>query len=328
MSKKANPVTLGIFMVAGLALAIAGVLLFTSSKLFANTEKYVLYFDASVKGLNPGAPVKFRGVTVGSVTEVMIRLNQAEGDLTVPVIIEIDQNQLRQKSDRTIQLQDPAAFASMVDQGLRATLQAQSFVTGLLYVELEILPEAGPPVFHQVKKIHPEIPTVPTQITELMRNLAQVDVSAMADKLNSILNKLDDSLDALQLQQINHGLTNVLASLNHLVQSPELTNALAALNGALQEFRSLTQEIRHRVPPLADGADQTLAQARRTLSDLQRTVQDVRDLISPQAPLRRDVLQAVEELGQAAKSIADLADYLSRNPRAILSGRTRPEPKK
>ena len=75
MSKRANPATIGIFISVGLALGVGAVLLFSSARFFTKTEKYILYFDGSVLGLNPGAPVKFRGVTVGSVRDILIHHN-------------------------------------------------------------------------------------------------------------------------------------------------------------------------------------------------------------------------------------------------------------
>src|SRR5208283_5280974 len=60
--KTSNPTALGVFLVIGLALGVAGVLIFSSGTLFHPQQKSILYFDGSLKGLNPGAPVKFRGV--------------------------------------------------------------------------------------------------------------------------------------------------------------------------------------------------------------------------------------------------------------------------
>src|SRR4051812_45476207 len=98
MSKKANPAVLGLFIVAGLVLAVTGIVLFTSWKIFSKTEKYILYFDASVRGLNPGAPVRFRGVTVGTVIDTLIHHNQASDDTDMPVIIEIDESLVQKKT--------------------------------------------------------------------------------------------------------------------------------------------------------------------------------------------------------------------------------------
>src|SRR5213594_797756 len=104
MSKKANPASIGLFLVVGLAVGIAGLLLFSSQNLFHPQHMDILYFNASLKGLNPGAPVKFRGVTIGSVAEVLIRHNQASNDFSMPVVITIDKKVAQAKSDDLLQI--------------------------------------------------------------------------------------------------------------------------------------------------------------------------------------------------------------------------------
>ena len=97
MSKKANPTSIGIFIFIGLLLGVCGLLLFTSSKLFTPTAKFIIYFDNSLSGLNEGAPVKYRGVTIGSVSRVMIHYNQATNDSAMPVIIELREDLIRRR---------------------------------------------------------------------------------------------------------------------------------------------------------------------------------------------------------------------------------------
>src|SRR5215813_1066220 len=104
MSKKANPASVGLFLIFGLALLVAGVLIFTSRSAFHPHQKEILYFDASLKGLNPGAPVKFRGVTIGSVVEVLIRHNQAGNDFSMPVLITLDKKVAQAKSDELLEI--------------------------------------------------------------------------------------------------------------------------------------------------------------------------------------------------------------------------------
>jgi len=327
MSKKVNSATLGLFIVVGLALGVGGIILFSSWKMFANTEEYILYFDASVKGLNPGAPVRFRGVTVGTVVETLIHHNQATEDTYMPVVIEVDESIIRKKTDRGINLSNEVSFEKLVKKGLRGTLQAQSLVTGVLYVELEILPHAPPAKLHQIVKEYKEIPTVPTQIHALLEKLANIDFKLMTDQLNSILKRLDSSLGELKVSEINQGLTNLLVSMNQLVRSPDLTNSLASLHQTLDEYRHLSETLRARIDPLANGADATLKEAQATLVELRQNLQNVRDLLAPQAPLRRDLTVTMDELAEAARSISALADFLNRNPNALLSGRKRPESK-
>ena len=152
MSTKANPTLIGLFVVTGLALAVVGIVTFGSGRLFSDKTDFILYFNDTMKGLNPGAPVKWQGVTIGSVKEVMILHNQAADDFANPVLIEIDEDILEQKADGRLDLTDPIFLKSSIESGLRGKLDSDSLVTGVLHVELDMVANAAPPMFHQVHK--------------------------------------------------------------------------------------------------------------------------------------------------------------------------------
>src|SRR6266568_7640050 len=175
MSKKPNPTSIGLFFVIGLALCVAGLLVFSSRSLFHPQQKHILYFNASLKGLNPGAPVKFRGVTIGKVAEVLIRHNQASNDFSMPVIVSIDKKLAQSKSDEQLEVGSEARLSLLIQQGFRGGLDAESLVTGVLYVALDIVPNAPTPQFHQLTPEYQEIPTMPTPIQQLLANLAHLD---------------------------------------------------------------------------------------------------------------------------------------------------------
>src|SRR5215469_7409568 len=137
MSKKANPTLIGVFLFAGLALAVAGVLLFTSTKFFSKTASFIVYFDTTLNGLDEGAPVKFRGVTIGSVTRVMIRFNQATNDMAMPVIFEVEQDLVSKRLVGATAFKSVKLLSSEIRKGMRARLETESFVTGVLYIDLE-----------------------------------------------------------------------------------------------------------------------------------------------------------------------------------------------
>ena len=320
MSRKANPTIIGVFFVAGLALTVAGLLAFSARSHFHPKVKYVLYFDGSLKGLNPGAPVKFRGVTVGSVVDVRIRHNQADKDHSMPVIISVDTEQTQSKSDEELQF-TKAKNKELIKEGYRGRLEAESLVTGVLYVELDIIPDAPAPVFHQLKPEYEEIPTVPSQVQQLLENLARFDLPGLSDKVNGLLTRLDTTVGQLNVAQINAGLTNLLGSLNHIIGTAELTNSFATLRQTLTDARALVQRIDSKVDPLADGATNTLHDARKTLADLRVAIQNVNGLLGPDSSLPPDLGRTLQDLGNASRAIADLAEFLERNPNALLTGR-------
>ncbi len=327
MSRKANPTLIGLFIVVGLCLGAGAILLVTSSRLFNPTKEYILYFNASLKGLDPGAAVKFRGVTIGSVKEVLIHMNQAPADSSLPVIIQLNENLLKKRSDPAFDLTSEAEMDAHVKRGLRGRLEAESLLTGLLYVDLEFVPGNTPATYHQLKPVHKEIPTAPTEIQTLLENLARVDVAGLTQKMETLLTRLDDTLHDLDAREINRGITNLLVSLQGVISSGDLTNTLVSARRTLDELGQLSGKMRSRVDGLADSADQTLVESRATLSDLRQGLQEMRDLLDPHASLRKDINVTLDQMTETARSLGELSDLLTRHPNALLSGRKTPAPK-
>jgi hypothetical protein len=93
----------------------------------------------------------------------------------------------------------------------------------------------------------------------------------------------------------------------------------------LLNAQTLVRRIDGRVDPLADGVTNTLYDAQKTLAGLRVAIRHVSDMLDPDAPLRPDLTQALEELSSAGRSVADLADFLKRNPQVLLTGRKQPK---
>lgn len=325
MSKKANPTSIGLFFAIGLALSVAGLFIFSSRSLFHPQHKSILYFNASLKGLNPGAPVKFRGVTIGAVAEILIRHNQASNDFSMPVVIAIDKKLAQTKSDQLLRVGDPTVLEQLIQHGFRARLESESLVTGVLYVGLDIVPDAPAPVFHQLTPEYHEIPTIPSGVQQLMNGLARLDIQGLSEKLSGILARGDVMLSKLDMPAINAGVTNLLGSANRLVTTPDLTNSIAALRKALDEAGILLMRVDGRVDPLADSVTNTLQDAQKTLADLRVAIRNVSGLIGPDSAIPSDLSQALEDLGNAGHEVADLAEFLKRNPNTLLIGRRLPK---
>ena len=325
MSKKANPTLIGLFLVAGAALIVAALLLFSSRSLFHPQHKQILYFDTSLQGLSPGAPVKYQGVTIGTVVEVLIRHNQASNDFAMPIVIAIDERLAQSKSDTALDISSKAKMELLIKKGFRGRLEAESLVTGVLYVGLEMIPDAPAPVFHQLTPEYHEIPTVPSQVQQFVNELRRIDIIGLAQKLETLLVRLDAGVSKLSIQDINANLTNILGSVKNLVSTPDITNSFASLRQTLDQARQVLNRIDGRVDPLADSLTNTLYDARETMAHLRVGLRNVSELLSPDAPLRPNLAQALDELRSASRALADLAEFLERNPNALLAGKKRPK---
>ena len=143
MSKKASPTVIGAFVVGAMALVVVGILYFGSGQFMKKKDVFILYFKDSVKGLQIGAPVKYKGVRIGSVTDIKLRFNRETYSFYIPVIIETDPDRIEDfggdAEDIRIyeETSDEEIIEQMIEKGLRAQLQMQSLVTGLLFVQFE-----------------------------------------------------------------------------------------------------------------------------------------------------------------------------------------------
>jgi phospholipid/cholesterol/gamma-HCH transport system substrate-binding protein len=326
MSKKVNTTSIGLFIVTGVALGVAGLLLFSSFKLFSPTQDQIVYFDNSLSGLNEGAPVKYRGVTIGSVKRVMIRFNQAPNDFSLPVIIELEAELLRERlGDEGKHEFTQASMERDVRRGLRATLQTDSLLTGVLYIGLDFQPDALPPVFHQLEKVYVEVPSKPTQTQQLITNLASLDIKSIEKNLNGLLVSLNTSVSDLQLGEVRADLTNVLRSADRMLSSPEIKSDLVAMRTTLDQYRVLAQKLNGRIDPLADSVTHTLAEADRALAQARGAAENLRIQLGPDAPLPSNLDQTLRQLSEAVQSLSTLLELLEQHPNALISGRQNPE---
>jgi paraquat-inducible protein B len=311
MSSKANLMAVGAFVVGAVALAVVGILIFGSGKLFTHTTKAVCFFTSDVTGLNVGAPVKFKGVDVGSVADIRLRLPEETSAVTVeslkagvriPVVIEIDSEKVAGLG--VAKTFDPARLKELIESGLRAQLVSQSLVTGLLLVKLDFNPEvpatfALPPDSRLV-----EIPTAPTSM----------------EQLGNAAHRIAIRLEALDFEKLVGAATGALEGVEQLVKSPALRQtvdalpaAVASVNEAFANVRELTGSLNREQGPLLQSLKGTSDTAGVTLGSVQ-------SWLAPNAPLAVDLAATLREVTAAAHSVRLVADSLDRNPSAIVRG--------
>lgn len=311
-SKRASPTLIGAFVIGALLLVLGGLAVFGSGKLFRRTEQFVAIFSGSVNGLSVGAPVKFRGVQVGSVTSILLSLpGMTLPDLRIPVFFDIDRDTTL-KLGAMVNPADPSALAALIDQGLRAQLQLESIVTGVLFVELDLFPTSQVTLFLPKDSGYVEIPTQPTLLQEATQTAADVVAKLRDADIDGLVNAMRDAARGV----------------NDLAGSPELRQTLVAIRDALTTTRETLVEVKPRIAPLAGRFDSGVSRLEATLQKLDLTLGSVKTslgsfdtLVDPQAPLVYQLTTTLTDLSEAARSIRQFADYLDRNPNALLTGR-------
>ena len=307
MGKKANPAIIGAFVIGAVALAVVAVTVWGSGKLFRRQYPCVCYFPGSVNGLSAGAPVKFRGVQVGQVTDVRLRYAQVRGDPRIPVFLKLDEDRLRELGAERAPTRE--VLREFISNGLRARLQALSIVTGVLYVDFDLLPGSRLDLVQREDAPVPELPTLPTALEEMTKSVSDV----LAE------------LRAVPFEAIGRGVNDVIANVNGIVKKPELHAAVDQLPGLVESAKDLVGDLRAHTGPLATSAQGTVDEARRAAESARAALDDVRTLLAPDGPLAVEATRTVSDLGRAASALRDLADYLERNPNAVVFGRAKDE---
>jgi paraquat-inducible protein B len=305
MAKKTNPALIGAFVVGSIALTVFAIVIWGTSELFERKYEYVCYFPGSVNGLKQGSSVKYRGVEVGVVKDIKVRFRQAPDDKRIPVFIELWGKRLQELGGRE---PNPQLMQELVREGLRVRLSSVNIVTGVMNVNLDEVPEI-PPVFVELpgRGAIPELPTMPTEreevlkaVSVLLANLSAVDFKGMANDFKGMADAVSEAM---------HGV-------NHVASSRDLRVALKELPPLLVGAQELTSSLKVD----ADRTGDVIDDVSDALGALVQTLDSAKGAISPHAPLSVDVTAALSDVDKAAVAVRELADFLRRNPHAIVAG--------
>ncbi|MEN8782394.1 MAG: MlaD family protein [Desulfobacterales bacterium] len=260
---------------------------------------FVLYFDGSVGGLAPGAPVEFRGISVGKVVDVKLEFEPEKRDFRIPVLIEIEPERFVGAAEMPqVESARRKILDSLVEKGLRGQLKIGNLITGQQVVSLNIFPYA-PRRRIVWKSPYPELPTVPAPIEEIGTRVSQ------------ILTKIDN----LPIEQIGKDLSDTLRSTKQLAGAPELQEAARNLDEILKEMRLFVSELRTGVTP----------EIAATLVQAQKAIAQVENALGSETPLQVNLNNALQELTAAARSLRALTDYLERHPESLIYGKKIPK---
>lgn len=312
--RRANPALIGAFILGALLLALAGVVVLGSGKFFTETTTCVLYFDGAIQGLRVGASVNFRGVKVGTVTNIKMQFDRQNLSIRIPVYVDFPkgvQGSMELMNDGPRTLED--AVVALVRRGLRAQLQTESLVTGQLFIQLDIYPIAKVPVVFseiipQAELSLPvpagcEIPTIPTTLQEV----------------SSTARKVLDKLAELPLDAMLKAAQDTLFGINKLVNTPEVPEALRNLNRTLVALQPLIQHTDTSVQQVATRALTTLEQVQKLTVEAQQLIQHTQHLVQQVDKQAVPVLTgATATLGQVDK-VAGTVDAQVRALSASLT---------
>lgn len=266
---------------------------------YSRKIEFISYFDNSVRGLNVGAPIEFKGIKIGTVKDVKIEFDAENTNFRIPVLYEIELDRISEIKGNIIA--DGAIFPILIERGLRAQLKSGNIVTGQLVVNLDFHP-GSPAKYFGEGGIFNEIPTVPSTLDEL--------TSSITDLIAKIKNLPLDKI-AKGLEKTLTNANRVIKSADEIINTSEAKNLVRNLDTSIKRFNSIASKVDIDMMPRLTAV----------IQEANETLATVKDAVSENSPLRYNLENTLEELSKAARSVRGLAEYLERNPNALISGK-------
>jgi paraquat-inducible protein B len=252
-------------------------------------DTYLLVFDGSVRGLSPGAPLDFRGLTIGEVVRIGVSIDPATLTFRIPVLVKVFPRRLTARhfiGGILPPAESPAVRLSrmkqFIDHGLRAQLRSGNLLTGQLYVALDFFPDAPKPKHDVIAKKPPEIPTIPGTFEELQ------------ETLSGLVRKLDK----LPVEEIGADARKVLATLDETLKGVDVL------------MKRMDADL--------------LPDLRRALDNASLTLKNAEGVLATGSPLQSDLRETLRELNRTLGSVRALADYLQQHPESLIRGKPTP----
>ncbi len=260
---------------------------------------YQMNFDGSLRGLNRGASIEFRGIRVGTVADVQVKVDPETLEVTLPVLASIEPGRLGLSEESGI---DPETLIKrMVDRGLQAQLKTGSLITGTLYVELA---ETGRSATLVDAEPYPLFPTAPNQFDEITRGLTN-----LVDKVQNI-----------PVDQISDEVLAAISAVRKLVESPSIQGAVNSASDTLKNIDKLTGTLSDDIAPITRSTEAAIVQANKALKALENAANGSQNWLGDQSPIVVQSSRLMREISDTARAVRDLVDYLERNPSSVIFG--------
>lgn len=307
MEKRVSPLLIGIFITGSLILFASITMLIASGAFFSETEKYILYFEGSAKGLRKGAPVAFKGVPIGKVIDIDILFDPQTYKFKVPVVIEIERGAIRTNNPSFFKRKSTEEIIqNLIRRGLRAQLLFESLVTGVLFINLDYYPDTEENLY-KGGSTYMQIPTIPSRIEAFSDSIEKID-------FQSLFTNLEDTVSNLEKISGSEGLHKAVDRFDVVVMESEKT---------LKSIQKMTKSVDAGVPVMVSELQQVSTQAQETFTRVNAAVAAIEKMVEKDSDVRFELRKTVKALGSASRATESLADYIERHPEALLVGKTK-----
>jgi paraquat-inducible protein B len=333
MSLRARKPFILSFVLGALALGAVMVYSFGGRDIFAPHATFLVYFDETVSGLVPGSLVKFKGVPVGEVKSIRLDYRTSTGDHRIPVLIQINVDRLQHKLGVLEDVADPEVLANRVKRGLRAELDVERYVTGLMYVELDF--HTPPPPFVPTTPpsglpIYGVIPTVPSEAVADLKEAQDVITWLPTFDFKGEIEKVGDQIDSA---------TNVVAAIPYAKYNQAIQRTLGPLTRFNfpawdRNFNNFFNRLDRYQTAIGEANEQFYAQsqdfvamngqARGQLGQFDAKLAALRSALSANDPSMSHLTHNFEQLSKDLQNLTNKLDAFEQQP-GVLDRMTPPD---
>lgn len=315
MSSRKNPsFVIGSFIVGATVLTFALLIFFSGGNMFTDKERIIMYFDGSVQGLVVGAPIKLKGVVVGEITDIRLHFQNEEPVILTAVSAELVMKRIHKKGAAITE----EFFEESVKNGLRAQLNYQSFLTGLLYVELDFSPNS-PLKLYKLQDDYIELPTVSTPFEEITKTIQELNLKGVVKNIDGLILQARNIVDSGQIQAT---LTSVSTAADSItITSENLNKEVLQFNSTRKELDIWLKELNKQTPEIANQVNSNLVELQKTLVQFNKAADTINNTFSEDTPLVNQLNSTLEEVSRSAKAFRSLSETLEQQPESLLRGK-------
>ncbi|MDP2643451.1 MAG: MlaD family protein [Desulfobacterales bacterium] len=325
----------GLFVIIGIAIAVATIIWVGMSHYFEKGHYYAAYFDESVQGLDKDSPVKFRGVSIGRVQSIGV----APDAKLIRVILKIETDLELEKN----------IYAQLKSVG----------ITGIMFVELERMqpgePDRSPKINFESR--YPVIATRSSDISKIIKGIdglitqfRRLDFAAVTENLTATLDKIDRNIDDIRIKEISERLRSTLDSAEKIMSRPKWDGMAEAVASAGQSVSTFAQNADRTVSRMDQslerldkifvenekGLKEAIEQFKITMTSSNQMLKSGIDLIqnadAKLSSLERNLTVTLQNLESASENLNRYLERIADQPAQLLFGNPPPtrqiDPKK
>lgn len=315
---KSKSVVIGAFIAGAILLVFIALLFFSGGQLFSHKERVIMYFSGSIQGLQVGAPIKLKGVVLGEITEIQINFQSDDKNVLTAVTADLALQRINRKGGDV----DRDFFEEAITRGLRAQLNYQSFLTGLLYVELDFFPDT-PAQIYGFQHTHLELPTVGTEFEEIAKTLQDLNIKGVIDNLEKLSANIAKLVESGAVEETLVSVKNAADSIDQtaIVLRADVNNISQGLNKTTGELTVLLKSLNQQAPAITANLNQTLVLLQQSLDQFNSTAQSIDTTFAEDSPLVYQLNRTLKDVSRSADALRDLSDTLEQQPESLLRGK-------